>query len=93
MSRGPRAAISANFSSAADSRNGKNPVLVRDRRVATSYMIAAVRICDHYHFRDAQHTSSTDLVLAKPPQNPGEQPWWASQCSDPEKILARELFS
>ncbi|HEX2079386.1 MAG TPA: phospholipase D-like domain-containing protein, partial [Longimicrobium sp.] len=83
---------SHNFSSAADTQNGENLVLVRDRRVATSYMIEAVRICDHYHFRDAQQTSA-DLVLARPPQNPGEQPWWASQYSDPEKILARELFS
>jgi phosphatidylserine/phosphatidylglycerophosphate/cardiolipin synthase-like enzyme len=85
---------SHNFSGSADQKNGENLVLVRDRRVATSYMVEAVRICDHYQFRDARENARTagELVLTKPPQNPGDQPWWASQYSDPEKILARELF-
>ncbi|HYR08739.1 MAG TPA: phospholipase D-like domain-containing protein [Longimicrobium sp.] len=83
---------SHNFSNPADNANGENLVCVRDRRVATSYMIEAVRICDHYRFRDIKQTAK-ELVLATPPRNPGEQPWWAPHFSQPEMIRARELFS
>jgi hypothetical protein len=45
---------SYNFSAAADATNGENLLLVRDQRIATSYMIEAIRMIDHYHFRVAQ---------------------------------------
>lgn len=44
---------SHNFSEPADDANGENLVRVRDRTVATSYMIEALRIYDHYVFRAA----------------------------------------
>jgi phosphatidylserine/phosphatidylglycerophosphate/cardiolipin synthase-like enzyme len=41
---------SYNFSVPADTQNGENLLLIRDRRIAVSYMIEALRIFDHYHF-------------------------------------------
>lgn len=87
---------SYNFSSAADIKNGENLLLIRDRRIAVSYMVEALRIFDHYHFRVAQleaKTAKTQLVLAKPPRAQGEEPWWAEHYSDARKIRDRELFA
>jgi phosphatidylserine/phosphatidylglycerophosphate/cardiolipin synthase-like enzyme len=87
---------SYNFSPPADTSNGENLLLVRDRRVAVSYMIEALRIFDHYHFRLAQleaKSAKRKLALAKPPRKSGEVPWWAEDYKDPRKILDRELFA
>lgn len=87
---------SYNFSSAADVSNGENLLLIRDRRVAVSYMVEAVRIFDHYHFRVAQadaKTAKKKLQLAKPPRKAGERAWWAEDYTNPRKILDRELFA
>jgi phosphatidylserine/phosphatidylglycerophosphate/cardiolipin synthase-like enzyme len=85
---------SYNFSVAADVKNGENLVLIRDRRIATSYVIEALRIFDHHHFRvrqaDAQ-TASTKLQL-KPAPVDGELPWWKDYYTDVRKIADRELF-
>ena len=87
---------SYNFSSAADRDNGENLLLVRDRRVATAYMVEAVRIFDHYEFRLAQehaHTHAEALLLARPPRTPGEVAWFAEDWVDPAKIKDRLLFA
>jgi len=87
---------SYNFSSPADVQNGENLLLVRDRRIAVSYMVEALRIFDHYQFRVLDHAAAKahrPLVLAKPPRNPGEVPWWREDYTDPRKIRDRELFS
>jgi hypothetical protein len=87
---------SYNFSAAADGRNGENLLLIRDRRVATSYMIEALRIFDHYHFRVAQQEASTarkELALAKPPRKDGELPWWLEHYTNPRKARDRKLSS
>jgi phosphatidylserine/phosphatidylglycerophosphate/cardiolipin synthase-like enzyme len=87
---------SYNFSSTADTKNGENLLLIRNRRVAVSYTIEALRIFDHYHFRVAQQDAKKakqSLVLAKPPRNPGEVAWWAEDYSDPRKIRDRQLFA
>lgn len=87
---------SYNFSSPADIKNGENLLLIRDRRIAVSYMIEALRIFDHYHFRVAQQEAKKarkQLVLAKPPRNPGEKPWWDEDYTDAQKIRDRELFA
>ncbi len=85
---------SYNMSKAADGSNGENLVLVRDQRVATSYMIEAVRIIDHYQFRVAQKaaTAIKPLVLSKPPAA-GGAPWFAEDYTDPRKINDRLLFA
>jgi phosphatidylserine/phosphatidylglycerophosphate/cardiolipin synthase-like enzyme len=87
---------SFNFSSAADTSNGENLALFRDRRIAISYMIEAVRIFDHYEFRVAQldaKKAKKKLQLAKPPRNAAEEPWWAEDYREPRKIKDREILA
>ena len=87
---------SFNFSGVADTSNGENLLLIRERRIATSYMIEAVRIFDHYEFRAAQTKAKKvrgKLQLQKPPRNPGEKPWFDEDYINPRKITDRELFS
>ena len=87
---------SYNFSSAADTKNGENLLLIRDRRIAVSYVVEALRIFDHYHFRVVQQEAKKakkKLVLARPPQSQGEKPWWDEDYTDARKIRDRELFA
>lgn len=87
---------SYNFSEPADTSNGENLLLIRDRRIAVSYVIEALRIFDHYHFRVTQQEAKTakrTLALAKPPRKAGEKPWWEEDYADARKIRDRELFS
>jgi phosphatidylserine/phosphatidylglycerophosphate/cardiolipin synthase-like enzyme len=87
---------SYNFSSAADRSNGENLLLIRDRRIAVSYTIEALRIFDHCEFRLAQSDATKaqkKLQLAKPPRNAGEKPWWVEDFTNARKILDREIFA
>lgn len=87
---------SYNFSNPADRKNGENLLLIRDRRVATAYMVEALRIFDHYHFRVIQEDAKRarkKLGLARPPRAAGDKPWWASSWDDPRKARDRELFA
>jgi phosphatidylserine/phosphatidylglycerophosphate/cardiolipin synthase-like enzyme len=87
---------SYNFSATADTENGENLLLVRDRRIAVSYVVEALRIFDHYHFRVAQQDAKKArkaLHLLKPPQKPGEKPWFAEDYTNARKIRDRELFA
>jgi len=87
---------SYNFSIPADTKNGENLLLIKDRRVVVSYTVEALRIFDHYHFRVAQKEAKTakkKLQLAKPPRKAGEKPWFADDYSDKRKIRDRELFA
>jgi phosphatidylserine/phosphatidylglycerophosphate/cardiolipin synthase-like enzyme len=87
---------SYNFSSAADTQNGENLLLIRDRRIAVSYAVEALRIFDHYHFRLARQEAdeaNKRLELAKPPRSPEEKPWWAEDYTNAQKIRDRELFA
>lgn len=87
---------SYNFSNPADLQNGENLLLVKDRRVATAYMVEALRIFDHYHFRVARQEASDkndELVLKRPPANANEQPWWLPHYQDERKIKDRLLFA
>ena len=87
---------SYNFSGPADTQNGENLLRIRDRRVAVSYMVEALRIFDHYQFRVSQKeakTAKTQLVLLRPPRKKSEKPWFAKYYSDPRRIRDRELFA
>jgi len=87
---------SYNFSPTADTKNGENLLLIRNRRIAVSYMIEALRIFDHYHFRVSQQEAKKtkkSLGLAKPPQTNDEKPWWLEDYTDEVKIKDRKLFS
>ncbi|ECA1950193.1 phospholipase [Salmonella enterica subsp. enterica serovar Virchow] len=87
---------SFNFSSAADTSNGENLLLIRDPKIAVSYMVEAIRIFDHYHFRvalaNAKQVRKT-LQLMKPPRKPEERAWWEEDYKDLRKIRDRELFA
>jgi phosphatidylserine/phosphatidylglycerophosphate/cardiolipin synthase-like enzyme len=86
---------SYNFSIAADSSNGENLLLIKDRRIATSYVVEAVRLFDHYHFRVVQleaKEKKEKLELAKPPRQAGEQAWWLKDYTDVRRIRDRKLF-
>jgi PLD-like domain len=87
---------SYNFSSPADLKNGENLLVIRDRRVAVSYVVEALRIFDHYHFRVVQQEAKEarkELVLARPPRKATEKPWWEEDFRVPRKIRDRELFA
>lgn len=87
---------SYNFSSPADIKNGENLLLIRDRRIAVSYVVEALRIFDHYHFRVTHQEAKKakkELVLAKPPRSSGETPWWDEDYTNARKIRDRELFA
>lgn len=87
---------SYNFSNPADRKNGENLLLIRDRRIAVSYTVEALRIFDHYHFRIVQaeaKKAKTKLELSRPPRNPGDVTWWEKDYSNPRRIRDRELFA
>jgi hypothetical protein len=87
---------SYNFSTPADRKNGENLVVVRDRRIAVSYMIEALSLFDHYSFRVAMKTASAKgekLHLSRPPRAAGEKPWWNDDYTVAHKIKDRVLFS
>ncbi|MDI4665043.1 phospholipase D-like domain-containing protein [Xanthobacter autotrophicus] len=86
---------SYNFSEPADDENGENLVLVRDRTVATSYMIEALRIYDHYMFRVAaeERRGSADPLELKRPPGQGERAWFEHDWTDPIRARDRELFA
>jgi phosphatidylserine/phosphatidylglycerophosphate/cardiolipin synthase-like enzyme len=87
---------SYNMSKSADGSNGENLLLFRDRRIATSFMIEAVRMIDHYEFRVARKEAKdkrTNLTLKRPPRNAGETPWWQEDYISPRKIKDRMLFA
>jgi len=87
---------SYNFSKPADTSNGENLLLIRDRRIAVSYMVEALRIFDHYHFRVVQaeaKKAKKKLELARPPRKAGEQAWWVEDYTDARKIRDRKLFA
>ena len=63
---------SYNFSEPADWNNGENLLLIKDRTVATSFMIEAVRLYDSYLFRNVNENTKGKglkiLELKLPPQ-------------------------
>ncbi|MBE0623809.1 MAG: phospholipase [Burkholderiales bacterium] len=86
---------SYNFSKPADNENGENLLLIKDRRIAVSYMIQALAIFDHYHFRVLQAkagASNKPIQLERAPKT-GQKSWWDEDYTDPRKILDRELFA
>jgi phosphatidylserine/phosphatidylglycerophosphate/cardiolipin synthase-like enzyme len=86
---------SYNFSAPADTQNGENLLLIRDRRVAVAYMVEALRLFDHYSFRVKRQEAAgapEPLILARPPQAAGELPWWDAYYTDRIKARDRELF-
>ena len=87
---------SYNFSAPADTKNGENLLIIRDRRIAVSYMVEALSMLDHYHFRVTQQEAKKKkkkLELALPPRNAGDKAWWEESYTVARKIRDRELFA
>jgi phosphatidylserine/phosphatidylglycerophosphate/cardiolipin synthase-like enzyme len=86
---------SYNFSQPADNQNGENLLLIKDRRIAVSYMIQALTIFDHYHFRvlQAKADAANKPIQLKRAPKAGQKPWWDEDYTDPRKILDRKLFA
>ncbi len=87
---------SYNFSATADSKNGENLLLIRDRRVAVSYAVEALRLFDAYHFRVAQQEARKarkKLALRPHPLVSRQDPWWLEDYTVGHKIRDRELFA
>jgi phosphatidylserine/phosphatidylglycerophosphate/cardiolipin synthase-like enzyme len=87
---------SYNFSKPADNDNGENLFLIKDRKITVSYMIEALKLFDHYHFRVAVKEAKTKkeiLHLKKPPKLKSEKSWWQEHYTDQRKINDRILFS
>ena len=85
---------SLNFSGVADTSNGENLLLIRNRRIAVAYVIEAVRIFDQYEFRAVQADAKKarkklQLARASRAKNPGGQ----EDYSNARKIVDRELFA
>jgi phosphatidylserine/phosphatidylglycerophosphate/cardiolipin synthase-like enzyme len=55
---------SSNLSAGGEEENGDNMIAVYDREFAIAYAIEAVRLFDHYSFRFAMSTSTSDNPLA-----------------------------
>lgn len=72
-------------------------MMIKDRAVATSYMIEAVRLYDHYRFRtlqeDAKDKGRKVITLRLPPSKPSEKPWWQKDWDDPIRARDRVLFA
>lgn len=87
---------SYNFSKSADAANGENLLLIKDRKVAVSYMIEALRIFDHYQFRVVQATSRkarTQITLTLPPSITGKAAWWEKYWTNALRKRDRETFA
>ena len=94
---------SYNFSHAADVENGENLVLIKDQRIATAYMVEALRIVDAYQFRISSKTPPSGSAgsagktstkgLAVPPANTGQTPWWDKFWPVPIRRRDREIFA
>lgn len=88
---------SYNFSEPADGDNGENLLLIKDRTVATSFMIEAVRLYDAYLFRNVNESKKGKgrkiLELALPPKTAAAKPWWQKYWDDPLRKRDRTLFA
>lgn len=87
---------SYNFSVSADTLNGENHLLIKNKVVAIAYMIEAVRLFDHYQFRllvQNATISQGKLFLKRPPTVSTDKPWWDGYYTDPRKIHDRKLFA
>ena len=84
---------SSNLSSGGEQNNGDNLLAITDPIVAAAYAVEAVRLFDHYHFRDVMKTATA----AKPLQLQGKgvaPPWWKPYYDTSDiKYRDRLLFS
>jgi PLD-like domain len=79
---------SSNLAKGGEEENGDNLLAIADPDIAAAYAIEAIRLFDHYHFRDAMQsaTDATPLML----QDRDGQPTWWMPYYDPASIKSRD---
>jgi len=84
---------SFNFSGAAETKNGENLMLITDRRMATSFLVEALSMFDHYSFRAKYNANPFPPALLRPPTTPGTAPWWKKYYLPGSKQRDRQIFA
>jgi phosphatidylserine/phosphatidylglycerophosphate/cardiolipin synthase-like enzyme len=84
---------SSNLAAGGEMSNGDNLLEIRDPAIAVAYAVEAIRLFDHYHFRDAMHSSTSTKPLTL--QDVGAKvPWWTPYYKTGEvKYRDRLLFA
>ena len=77
---------SSNLSSGGEKENGDNLVAFRDRTVATTYAVEAIKLIDHYRFRAVKRAATAQEPLRLKTRS--EQ--WARDYYDPAQPKCRE---
>lgn len=87
---------SSNLAAGGEQSNGDSLILIEDRGLATIYAIEALKIFDHYSFRDRMReaTAAEPLVLWRPDRAGQSAPWWAAYYDEKNiKFRDRCLFA
>jgi phosphatidylserine/phosphatidylglycerophosphate/cardiolipin synthase-like enzyme len=82
---------SSNLSAGGEVANGDNLVMINDPTIASIYAIEAVRLFDHYSFRQSMQkaTSNAPLTLWYPGKPGAPSPWWTAYY-EPTNIKLRD---
>jgi phosphatidylserine/phosphatidylglycerophosphate/cardiolipin synthase-like enzyme len=84
---------SSNLAQGGERNNGDNLLELRGPAIASLYAVEAIKMIDHYHFRAAMKTATTDspLILA----GPADWQKWVAPYYDPNdlKSLDRQIFA
>jgi phosphatidylserine/phosphatidylglycerophosphate/cardiolipin synthase-like enzyme len=79
---------SSNLASGGETQNGDNLLAIDDAAIAGLYAVEAVRLFDHYHFRDVASKATVAKPLAL--QGQGATPAWWAPYYDPKSIKLRD---
>lgn len=66
---------SSNLAAGGETQNGDNLIQITDASVATAYGVEAIRLFDHYHFRDAMKTATATHPLTLQLSD-AQNRWW-----------------
>jgi hypothetical protein len=87
---------SSNLAEGGEQANGDSLIMIEDRVFATVYAIEALKIFDHYSFRDKMKaaTEAAPLNLWYPGKPGASDPWWAPAYDEKDiKFRDRCLFA
>ena len=87
---------SFNFSAAADTSNGENLLLIKDRRIAVVLRRrgdADLRPLPIPRGTSGSEEAGRSSNSQPAPRRTGEKPWWHEDYTNARKILDRELFA
>ena len=83
---------SSNLAAGGEQHNGDNLIEIRDPKVVTAYAVEAVRVFDHYDFRNRMKQAKKKPAafdLAEPPSG-NAKPWWSPFFDDPANYQSRD---